>query len=125
MRKVNKRSGVKLRLVLEADVAIGPGKAAILEGIRETGSITAAGRRQGMSYKRAWQLVDTLNHDFREPLVSTSKGGQRGGGARLTPLGEKVLDCYTRMVAKTEKVIARDLGQLRKAVAAMPDQPGG
>ncbi len=117
MKKVNKKPGVKLRLVLESGIAMGPGKAEILRGIKETGSITAAGRRLGMSYKRAWQLVDVLNHDFREPLVKTSKGGQSGGGAALTPFGDRILNCYLRMVAKTEKAVARDLQQLRNSVA--------
>lgn len=116
MKKVNKKPGLKLRLVLEPGTAMGPGKAEILKGVKETGSITAAGRRLGMSYKRAWQLVDSMNHDFVEPLVKTSKGGQSGGGAKLTPLGNKVLNCYTRMVVKTEKVIARDLLQLKKSL---------
>ena len=117
MRKVNRKTGIKLRLVLEPEVAFGPGKADLLQGIQETGSISAAGRRQGMSYKRAWQLVDTMNRDFREPLVIASKGGQRGGGAALTPTGRKVLDCYRKMVIKTEKAVSTELRQLRKAVA--------
>jgi len=117
MKNVNKKPGVKLRLVLEPGTAMGPGKAEILKGVKETGSITAAGRRLGMSYKRAWQLVDSMNHDFVEPLVRTSKGGQSGGGASLTALGEQVLECYLSMVTKTEKAIARELRQLKKAVA--------
>lgn len=117
VKKANKISGVKLRLVLEPGIAIGPGKAELLTGVKESGSITAAGRRLGMSYKRAWQLVDMMNHDFRRPLVKTTKGGQSGGGASLTPLGEQVLECYLNMVAKTEKAIARDLHKLKQSVS--------
>ncbi|MEA3220264.1 winged helix-turn-helix domain-containing protein [Immundisolibacter sp.] len=82
---------LRLRLDLAAGISFGPGKAALLQGIAETGSIAAAGRRIGMSYKRAWQLVDGLNRDFAAALVSTSRGGAHGGGAALTPLGAEVL----------------------------------
>jgi molybdate transport system regulatory protein len=116
MKKANKEAGVKLRLVLAPGIAFGPGKAEILKGVKETGSITAAGRRLGMSYKRAWLLVNIMNHDFSGPLVKASKGGQSGGGAALTPLGEQVLDCYQRMLAKTEKTVASDLKQMVKSV---------
>lgn len=75
-----KTAGVRLRVFLEPDIAIGPGKAEILEGIRDTGSIAAAGRRMNMSYKRAWLLVDTMNACFCEPLVETSRGGRTQGG---------------------------------------------
>lgn len=73
---------VSLRVALSPDTLLGPGKADLLQGIRETGSIAAAGRRMGMSYKRAWYLIDTLNNGFREPLVMASKGG-KAGGARV------------------------------------------
>lgn len=116
MRTVNRNTGIKLRLVLGPEIAFGPGKAELLKGIQETGSISAAGRKQGMSYKRAWQLVDTMNRDFREPLVVASKGGQSGGGAALTPAGRKVLDCYLKMVVKTEQAIRTEWRQLQKAV---------
>jgi len=117
MKKTNKSSGVRLRLVLAPGIAFGPGKAEILKGVKETGSITSAGRRLGMSYKRAWLLVNIMNHDFNGPLVKASKGGQSGGGAILTPLGERVLDCYLKMLAKTEKAVGRDLKQLKKSIS--------
>jgi len=109
--------GPHLRIVLGREVAVGPGKADLLEGIRDTGSIAAAGRRMGMSYKRAWYLVETMNACFRGPVVEAAKGGPGGGGARLTPLGEKVLAAYRRMQAKTAKAIARELGALQAEMA--------
>jgi len=121
MKAGNKTVGARLRIVLERDIAIGPGKADILEGIRETGSIAAAGRRMGMSYKRAWLLVDTMNACFRDPLVETSRGGRARGGARLTPTGELVLACYRRMEALTDRAIAEEMDRLR---AVLRDQPG-
>ena len=93
------RPGLHLRVVIEGGVAMGPGRAELLEGIRETGSIAAAGRRMGMSYKRAWGLVETMNAAFRAPLVDAAKGGAGGGGASLTGDGETVLAAYRRLEA--------------------------
>jgi molybdate transport system regulatory protein len=81
MKAGNITVGVRLRVVLERDVAIGPGKADLLDAVGATGSISAAARRMGMSYKRAWLLVDTMNRCFRAPLVAAAKGGQAGGSA--------------------------------------------
>ncbi|MFN4275846.1 MAG: winged helix-turn-helix domain-containing protein [Ferrovibrio sp.] len=104
----------RLRVVLAPDVFLGPGKADLLEGIAETGSISAAGRRLNMSYKRAWMLVETLNGYFAKPLVTAATGGKAGGGATLTALGQEVLMRYRRMAAATEKAIAEDVAALRK-----------
>ncbi|MFN4282309.1 MAG: winged helix-turn-helix domain-containing protein [Alphaproteobacteria bacterium] len=113
MKAGNKQVGARLRIVLEPDIAIGPGKADILEGVKETGSIAAAGRRMGMSYKRAWLLVETMNRCFKTPLVETSRGGRARGGATLTPTGELVLACYRRMEALTEQAITKEMAKLR------------
>jgi molybdate transport system regulatory protein len=104
----------RLRVVLEPDVAFGPGKADLLEGIQATGSIAAAGRGMEMSYRRAWSLVEIMNAEFGQPLVSTTKGGRTQGGARLTPAGRKVLTLYRRMEAKASEAIAADLRALRR-----------
>jgi molybdate transport system regulatory protein len=109
----NQRQGARLRLVLEPDIAIGPGKADILEGIKETGSIAAAGRRMGMSYKRAWLLVETMNRCFQEPLVATSRGGSAKGGAVLTRSGHEVLERYRRMEQLTAEAVGDELRALR------------
>lgn len=118
MRAGNITLGARLRVVLDREVAIGPGKAAILRGVKETGSIAAAGRRMRMSYKRAWRLVETLNQLFHAPLVEASKGGKAGGGAALTPLGEEVLMRYERMVTLTEQAIEPEMRALRGILAA-------
>ena len=97
MRYGNSKLGARLRVTLREGVAFGPGKADLLEGIRETGSIAAAGRRMKMSYTRAWGLVVTMNSEFRSPLVTSEKGGATRGGASLTALGEEVLTRYRRM----------------------------
>lgn len=117
MRVGNKTLGARLRVVLRRDVALGPGKADILEGIQETGSIAAAGRRLHMSYKRAWMLVEDMNNDFKAPLVETSKGGSGHGGATLTALGADVLKRYRRMEALTERAIDREIKALERLLA--------
>lgn len=117
MKAGNQQTGARLRVVLAQDVAIGPGKADLLEGVGETGSIAAAGRRLGMSYKKAWGLIEAMNAQFGTPLVSTSRGGSSRGGAELTDLGSKVLDQYRKMEAKTAKAIAGDLIAMRKLIA--------
>ncbi len=104
-------ASIALRVKLQADLMLGPGKAALLQGIRETGSIAAAGRRMGMSYKRAWYLIDTLNSGFREPLVTASKGGKAGGGAQLTLTGSAILDGYRRMEAAAAEAVAHEVAQ--------------
>jgi molybdate transport system regulatory protein len=96
-------SGFPLRLKVQLscgdEFALGPGKADLLAAIADTGSISAAGRQLGFSYRRTWLLVDTMNRCWREPLVATAHGGPRGGGATLTPLGESVLARYRALAA--------------------------
>lgn len=108
---------LRLRLDLAPGVSFGPGKADLLRGIVETGSISAAGRRIGMSYKRAWQLVDSLNRGFAAPLVSASRGGAHGGGAALTPLGAEVLDIYQSLQSQVATVLHDGLERLAGKLA--------
>jgi molybdate transport system regulatory protein len=115
--KKGEKRALTLRLALGEGVALGPGKAELLEGIRDAGSIAAAGRRMGMSYQRAHDLVSALNTDFREPLVATAMGGTGGGGARLTPLGDEVLRAYREAEAAAETAVAERLAWLRQALA--------
>lgn len=104
------------------DAMLGPGKAALLEGIRDCGSIAAAGRSMSMSYKRAWMLVEEMNNAFRDPLVESSRGGTKGGGARLTEAGSEVLNNYRKL----EEIMA-EAGAARIAVirSMLKDIPGG
>ena len=114
----NMTEGLRFRVVLRPGVALGPGKAALLQAIDETASLTAAARRFGMSYKRSWSLVQELNRDFAEPLVETEKGGAGGGGgARLTKLGLYVLRRYRRMEDDAGKAIGAGVRDLRKHLA--------
>ena len=86
-------------------IALGPGKVALLEEIDRSGSISKAARQLGLSYRRAWTLVDTMNKSFKSCLVTGSAGGKKGGGASLTPLGSKVIKTYRAMEAKAEKAL--------------------
>ncbi|HEY0212562.1 MAG TPA: LysR family transcriptional regulator [Paenirhodobacter sp.] len=79
-------------------LVFGPGKADLLEAIDAEGSISAAGRRMGMSYKRAWSLVEEMNTAFETPLISSARGGAHGGGAHLTAAGRAVLTDYRALV---------------------------
>lgn len=99
----------KIRVLVGAVVAIGPGKADLLQAIARTGSISAAAREMGMSYRRAWLLVESLNQAFRGPLVETLTGGGGGGGAQLSALGTEVLRRYRAMEAKAAGAVMADL----------------
>jgi molybdate transport system regulatory protein len=92
----------RLRVKVGTEVAIGPGKIAILEAIAQTGSISAAGRKLGMSYRRAWLLVDQMNHYFKEPVVQTINGGTQGGGTTLTKMGLDVIKLYRDIERQAE-----------------------
>ena len=107
---------LRFRIVLKPDFALGPGKIDLLAGVAETGSISAAGRRMGMSYKKAWRLIDAMNHAFRQPLVAAVKGGRAGGGARLTPTGRAVLDRYRTMEDRAARLYAGELRGLEALV---------
>lgn len=91
---------------------MGPGKADLLEAIHRTGSISAAARDMGMSYRRAWDLVDTMNHCFVQPLVVTATGGSHGGGAHVTEFGFEVLHRYRELVAKASTSVTKEIDQL-------------
>lgn len=101
-----------LRVTLSDDFYVGPGRADLLELIAETGSIAAAGKRMGMSYKRAWSLVKAMNEGWGSPLVETSRGGAEQGGAGLTADGEFVLRSYREMQKATREAIAKGVSAM-------------
>ncbi len=98
------RLRAQLRIFLDEEIALGPGKVDLLEAIRDTGSISGAGKQMGMSYRRAWLLVDTMNRCFQEPLVETAKGGSHGGGAQITPHGAEILRLYRELQSEVNAV---------------------
>lgn len=102
----------KIQLFNGADNAFGPGKAQLLKAIAESGSISAAAKSMGMSYKRAWDLVNAMNAGFQSALVVTKIGGSQGGGAEVTPLGQKILTLYSKSVEASEAYIESQMTDL-------------
>lgn len=110
----------QLRIMLESEIAFGPGKADLLEAIRDTGSISAAGKKMAMSYRRAWLLVDTMNRCFQQPLVDTAKGGAQGGGTTLTELGEQVLSHYRQLQDEVALISEKHFATLKPLLRKKP-----
>jgi len=111
---------LKLRIKLCATAALGPGKVGLLEAVERCGSITAAARDQGMSYRRAWGLLEELNHALAQPVVVSSFGGARGGGATVTETGRIVIALYRRMESKAQAAIAGEVAELAELLAPEP-----
>ncbi|HEY1942230.1 MAG TPA: LysR family transcriptional regulator [Roseiarcus sp.] len=112
-----------IRFDFDGERRLGPGKIALLESIGETGSISAAGRRHAMSYRRAWLLVEDLNQIFKQPLVTARPGGPGGGGASLTETGERVVALYREAERKMREAAAGEIAAIEKALAK--DSPAG
>jgi molybdate transport system regulatory protein len=110
----------RIRLVHQGRIALGPGKADLLEALEASGSLAQASRDLGMSYMRAWSLVRTMNAAFRHPLVSTRRGGQGRGGTALTPTGRRVLALYRRMEARSSRAMEPEAATLRALLRASP-----
>jgi molybdate transport system regulatory protein len=103
----------RIRVLCGDEIALGPGKVALLEAIHASGSLTAAARSLGMSYMRAWKLVQTMNACFREPLVATQRGGKAHGSAMLTRTGERALALYLGMEKASHEAMAASWRELR------------
>ncbi|PIQ96856.1 MAG: LysR family transcriptional regulator [Nitrospinae bacterium CG11_big_fil_rev_8_21_14_0_20_56_8] len=118
MRTPRKKSAVdcrpRIRIMVEDKIALGPGKIDLLETVRTTGSISRAARTMGLSYRRAWDMIDTMNQCFRQPLVESTTGGKGGGGAHLTPFGEKMARIYREMESKAMRSIQMEWKTIRK-----------
>lgn len=104
-----------VKIVLPGRGQIGPGKVALLEAVRETGSISAAARAISLSYKKAWELIDELNGMFKQPVVETRIGGSERGGAQLTTLGERLITLYAEASKAANTANAGLLRELDKA----------
>ena len=102
----------RLRILVRPGLVLGPGKVELLGAIERTGSISAAGREMGMSYRRAWLLVSALNEMFGRVLVSTSPGGAGGGGAKVTAFGRAVADAYRRADARSNEAIREEFARI-------------
>ncbi|MEO6388370.1 MAG: LysR family transcriptional regulator [Croceibacterium sp.] len=115
------RLKLKLQLYCGDEIAMGPGKADLLDAIARAGSISAAARELGMSYRRAWLLVDTMNRCFAVPLVDTQPGGGKSAGARLSVAGEAALSAYRALSSHVEDgVSGADFALLESAIRDAP-----
>jgi len=110
----------QVRVMLGDEIAFGPGKADLLDAIQETGSISAAGKKMGMSYRRAWLLVDAMNRCFQQPLVDTTKGGTNGGGTQLTETGLFVLRHYRELQAEISAITDKHSGNIKSLLRQKP-----
>jgi len=118
--------GVRLRIDFGPRSSIGPGKIALLEGIEASGSLSQAARELGMSYRRAWLLLDDLNHALNEPVATAIIGGAGGGGARLTPFGRELIAAYRDVErASHDAAAARLAGIADRARGAATSGRGG
>jgi len=107
----------RIRILCGEEIAFGPGKAELLTLLDETGSLSQAAKRMDLSYMKAWQLVQTMNRSYREPLVSTGRGGASGGGSQLTDFGRKVLALYREMEAVSQSAIEQPWTRMRRLLA--------
>lgn len=110
--------GLTLRILGSGNPAMGPGKAQLIAYIEATGSISAAAREMGMSYRRAWQLVEAINHSFSEPVIVTATGGKRGGGASVTEFGRGLVAQFHAMEDKASAAIAEDVARFTTQMRA-------
>ncbi|WP_397542150.1 winged helix-turn-helix domain-containing protein [Roseovarius salis] len=113
---------LRIRIVFGNDGMIGPGKADLLERVARCGSIAGAGREMGMSYKRAWELIGTLNAMFETPLVDSTRGGPGGGGAALTELGHEVLRLYRAVESEAAAATGPRLEALQARLVDIPGE---
>jgi len=113
MRTSLSRPSLSIRIDLDAEGRIGPGKIRLLENISAFGSISAAGRAMNMSYKRAWDLVNEINRICRRAAVERQAGGKNGGGAMLTPFGLSLVARYRKIERSAASAARKELLALR------------
>jgi len=117
---------LSIRIAFEGAEPFGPGKVRLLELIEKEGSIRAAASAMNMSYRHAWLLLQAVEDTFGAPVIATSTGGSRGGGARLTELGRKLVERYRSIEAHAARAAAPELDELSRAAArAVPEQRPG
>jgi len=110
----------RIRVLHRGEIVMGPGKAELLTRIADTGSLSEAARRMKMSYMKAWLLVQVMNRSYRKPLVQAERGGTRGGRARLTSYGRRVLDCYREMEQRSLAAMQEPWKKVRRMLKNSP-----
>ncbi|SAL13808.1 ModE family transcriptional regulator [Caballeronia terrestris] len=113
-----RRAEVRFRMRIKSGdtVALGPGKVDLLEAVQKHGSISAAARSLGMSYRRAWLLIDELNRSLKSPATISEQGGQSGGGCALTPVGENIVRLYREVESEAQAACAAQIAALTKLI---------
>ena len=125
MARIPTHQTVRFRVDLSSICSIGPGKIELLETIARTGSLSQSARVLGLSYRRAWLLLDDLNHSFTGPVATSSVGGHRRGGMTLTSIGKDIIRCYRSAARQIEAVVGSHLGAIAaKAVKRISREPG-
>jgi molybdate transport system regulatory protein len=119
------RQTVRFRVDFTAGCSLGPGKIELLECIERTGSLRQAAMALGMSYRRAWLLLDAINHSFSEPATRASVGGHGGGGVTLTPFGQEIIRCYRAASRTIESVTRNELQPVAAKALATPPRSTG
>jgi molybdate transport system regulatory protein len=109
-----------VRIDFPEGCSVGPGKIALLEAVERTGSLSSAARSLGVSYRRAWLLLHSVNDSFADPAVELSTGGKDGGGSRLTPFGKALIRAYRRFGAAADALATRHFGSMKARGAAGP-----
>ncbi len=108
---------VRFRVDVSPACSIGPGKIALLMGVERTGSLRRAAQQLGMSYRRAWLLIDGLNRSFTEPVTTASVGGKGGGGVKLAPLGEELVRRYNALAKRLDAMAQREFASVAEGPA--------
>jgi molybdate transport system regulatory protein len=119
MQKQSRSAALRVRIDLTPGVSLGPGKVALLEHIAASGSLSQAARDLGMSYRRAWMLLDDLNRAFVDPVTTSSIGGSGGGGARLTPFGESLVEAYRTVEREAGAAAAKSMTWLARSTKSV------
>ena len=117
MKKQTPSAKFRFRITVGDAIAIGPGKVVLLEAIGATGSISAAAQSLGMSYRRAWLLLDEMNRMLRSPVVDSARGGAIRGGSEITAVGRQLIETYRRIEAKAAEACADDIEKLVSLIA--------
>jgi len=114
---------IRIRIDFSADVHVGPGKIALLEAIKSTGSISDAARSLGMSYRRAWMLINSLKQGFSEAVTISSTGGKGGGGARVTPFGVSLIKQFRLLEREIARLGVQRMAEITPHVILKPGRP--
>ncbi len=114
---------VRFRIDLGTACSIGPGKVDLLEAVARSGSIRKAAKDLGMSYRRAWLLIDNINRSFSERSTRATVGGSGGGGVELTEFGAELVRRYRGVSRRIEAIVQAEFRDLAPKVREVAQDP--